>query len=348
MKKHDYSLDAIKGFSCILMIIAHTPIDFYGGQRSLQVFGGLAPVLFFAVSGITTIFQSQRKNFISLLLFYLLFAVLGFSYNAIWRPNLWTDLSSDVPQIIALGVLTIFLIEKYLKPNLIFYFSATILVFLIHFFISTKIPDFPLRQFVFNEGSFSFFPWIFAFFAGVFAYRCKNSLNLLFSLVSTAILLILFLVQTNSDFFTKYDMTIGYFLLSLIFIFFTFYVFRKKKEYSTSSIIVFFGKHSFLFLYVHLFFINVFVWLGFFKINILLIWSLTLGLTYYSIKILTWLNTFIDQYFEFKFLWLILISLTVIIPILISSASLIILSEIFIGILFASNYKKLSKLTSIK
>src|SRR4051812_23500621 len=100
MKSYDYSLDAIKGFSCILMIIAHTPIDYIGGERSIQILGGLAPVLFFAVSGITTTFQSQRKNFTSLLLFYLLFSILGLSYNAIWRPNLWGNLASDVPQII--------------------------------------------------------------------------------------------------------------------------------------------------------------------------------------------------------------------------------------------------------
>ncbi|MRN56205.1 hypothetical protein [Paenibacillus monticola] len=60
--------------------------------------------------------------------------------------------------------------------------------------------------------------------------------------------------------------------------------------------------------------------------------------------ILLWLNRYIERYFEYLFLWILIVIATVSIPLIISNAQLIILSEAFIGVLFSLNYKKLSKL----
>ncbi|UPO88342.1 acyltransferase family protein [Niallia sp. Man26] len=348
MKKYDYSLDAIKGFSCLLMILAHTPLEFSGAIRTFQSIGGFAPVLFFAVSGVTTIFQIERKDFISLFYFYLSFAILGFSYNAIWHPDLWKNLNSDVPQIIALGVLTIYLIEKYIKPNLFFYLLLTVVVFIIHFYTSNRIYDFPLKQFIFNEGGFAFFPWIFTFFTGVIAYRIRNSFNLLFAGISTLLLFIYYLINKGDQLIVKYDMSIGYFLLSLVIIFLSFYLFRKKQKYSPNNLLIFLGKNSFLFLFIHLFFINTFVWLHLFKVNYIIIWLLVTMLSLIGVKLLPRLNKYIESYFESKLLWVVLAFAIITVPLLISSTSLVMLIEIFLGILFSLNYKRLTSLTTIK
>lgn len=348
MKKYDYSLDAIKGFSCILMIIAHTSIEFSGGKIIYQTLAGIAPVLFFAVSGITTTFQSERKNFISIFLFYFLFAILGLSYNAMWRPYLWSNLTSDVPQIIAIGVLSIFLIEKYLKPHITFYLISPVFAFIFHYLAKYKIPDFPLKMFVFNEGSFSFFPWIFTFLAGIFAYRIRNNMNLFFAVGSALILLMVYLKNPHDDYFIKWDMSIGYFLLSLTILFLTFYLFRRKQEYDSRNLFIFFGKNSLLFLYIHLYLANEFYWLGILEKNIVLIWLLNGVMSYFLIKILIYLNSFIEKCFESKILWSILIILTVIIPVTLTSTKSIFLLETSIGIFFAMNYKYLSKITNIR
>lgn len=41
MRKYDHSLDAIKGFSCVLMVMAHTPSQFLGYESSYQFIGCL-------------------------------------------------------------------------------------------------------------------------------------------------------------------------------------------------------------------------------------------------------------------------------------------------------------------
>lgn len=189
MKPYDYSLDAIKGISCILMIIAHIPLYFHGNERVFQIVAGVAPVLFFAVSGVTTTLQVKRRSFSSLLGFYVLFAVIGFAYNLMWRPDVQAFRIMDVPQIIAFGVLSVYLLEKYLKPPLYLYLLLSLAVFAVHSFIGHRLPDFPLKSVVFTETvGFTYFPWLFAFLAGVFAYRASNRVNLIMTVVAAALL----------------------------------------------------------------------------------------------------------------------------------------------------------------
>lgn len=345
MKDYDYSLDVIKGISCILMIIAHVPLYFNGNERMFQVFASLAPVLFFAVSGVTTTFQARRRSFKSLFCFYVLFAVIGFSYNLMWRPSLQAFSVMDVPQIIALGVLSIFLIEKYLKPNIYIYLVLAFVVFLVHFYIGKQLPDFPLKAILFTETTgFTYFPWMFAFLAGIFAYKCSNIFNLIGSLAAALLLALSLMGGIHDGTFIKYNMSIEYFLFTLTILFGTFYVFRWKKNYSSRSPIIFFGKNSFLFLFTHLFFILTFDWLGLSGLYIVLVWCLVFVCTYAAMLILLWLNRYIERYFDHLVLWILIVMATVSIPLVISNAQLIILSEAFIGVLFSLNYKKLSKL----
>ncbi|MHA6533601.1 hypothetical protein [Paenibacillus sp. BAC0078] len=348
MKEYDNSLDAIKGISCILMIIAHIPIYFNGNERLFQIIASLAPVLFFAVSGVTTTFQVQRKSFRSLAGFYVLFAVIGFSYNLMWRPDVQAFSVMDVPQIIALGVLSVFLLEKYVKPPFYLYLLLALVVFAVHYFIGSELPDFPLKSILFTETiGFTYFPWMFAFAAGIFAYRCKNIMNLIVALAAALFLSITLSGGVHEEDFIKYNMSMKYLLLSLVILFGTFYVFRRKTSYSPSNLILYLGKHSFLFLFTHLFFILAFDRLGFGSLYIVLMWCLVFACTYVSMRILLWLNRYIERYLEHPVPWVLIVIATVAIPLVISNRDLVIISEAAIGIIFSLNYKKLSRLITL-
>lgn len=84
MKQRDHSLDAIKGIGCILMIFAHAKVNLSESIffQSIIFLGTFAPVLFFAISGITATLQAKKDPFF-IVLFYTMFAFLGLSYNNI-------------------------------------------------------------------------------------------------------------------------------------------------------------------------------------------------------------------------------------------------------------------------
>jgi len=345
MKEYDYSLDAIKGISCMLMIIAHIPLYFNGNERVFQIIAGLAPVLFFAVSGVTTTLQVKRRSFRSLFSFYALFAVIGFSYNLIWRPEVQAFTVMDVPQIIALGVLSVYLLEKAFKSPLYLYLPLALLVFMVHYFIGNRLPDFPLQSMLFTETiGFTYFPWMFAFLAGIFAYRCSNRVNLVLALTAGLLLAVSSYGGVREADFIKYNMSVKYLLLSLVVLFGTFYLFRRKKSYSSANLILYIGKHSFLFLFTHLFFILAFDRFGLGRLYIVWIWCLALVCTYVSMRILLWLNHYIEHYLDHPVPWILIVLSVVAIPLAVSNRDVIILSEAALGILFSLNYKKLSGL----
>ncbi|MBW4084539.1 hypothetical protein [Paenibacillus sp. S150] len=348
MKEYDNSLDAIKGISCILMIIAHIPVYFNGNERVFQIAAGLAPVLFFAVSGVTTTFQVRRRSFRSILSFYALFAVIGFSYNLMWRPEVQAFKIMDVPQIIALGVLSIYLLEKYLKPPLYAYLLLPLLIFSVHYFIGHRLPDFPLRSVLFTETiGFTYFPWMLAFAAGIFAYRCSNQANLILALAAGLLLSILSIGGVRESDFSKYNMSVSYLLLSLAVLFGAFYLFRRKKSYASSSLLLYFGKHSFLFLFTHLLLILAFDRLGLGRLYIVWMWGLALVCTYAAMRSLQRLNRCIAHYLEHPWPWVLIVLGVAAIPLVIPNRELIILSEAALGILFSLNYKTLSGLMPV-
>lgn len=345
MKPYDYSLDAIKGISCILMIIAHIPLYFNGNERVFQIVASVAPVLFFAVSGVTTTLQVRKRSFSSLLGFYVLFAVLGLSYNLMWRPGVQAFRIMDVPQIIALGVLSVYVVEKYLKPPLYLYLLLSLAVFAVHSFLGHRLPDFPLKSVLFTETvGFTYFPWLFAFVAGVFAYRSSNRVNLVSALAAGVLLVIVSYGRVSEADFVKYNMSLPYLLFSLTVLFGMFYLFRSKQSYAPASLLLYFGKHSFLFLFVHLFLILAFDRLGLGRLHIVVMWGLVLICTYIGMQILLWLNRYIARYLEHPLPWTFIVMGVMAIPLVIPNRDIIILTEAALGMLFAMNYKHLSGL----
>lgn len=149
---------------------------------------------FLLAKNITALFQAEKKDFRSIFKFYLTFFILGFSYNTMWNPDFLEGFQSDVPQIVALGVVGIFLIEKFIKPKLFIYPIASVIIFFMHYFLNDLVPDLPLVSFIFYGVNFSFFPWFFTFLAGVYAYKCKNINNLILSGLSFFSLIIFYLL----------------------------------------------------------------------------------------------------------------------------------------------------------
>lgn len=345
MKKRDWSLDFIKGIACILMFMAHSLRSPLGGG-SFQMFinhllgfiGGLAPVLFFAVSGITAMFQA-KKNMRGMVILYTLFAIVGLSYNLIWRPNLYVDFASDIFQIIAMGTIITVFLEKYLKPNKWLYFLLAILIFVIHYSTTRNIDPFIGKQLLFAPGTFTLFPWLSMFFLGVFFYKLKPIISLIFSVVFSLILLLLIYFYKLDQISQKFDMSIGYFLVSMILVSFSFYISRNIKETRATKIVTYFGENSLLFLYVNMLLVMV---LRNLISNHLIYYVLTISLVYPVMEISKMLNKYVEKYFYNYLVWVILILVICITPILTSNVIIIKLTGVFIGLFFANNYKKLS------
>lgn len=351
MKQRDYSIDVMKGFACILMILAHTQFKQPSVIISvLQFIGNLAPILFFAVSGVTTTFQAKSKNSLPIIIFYIMLALLGLSFDAIWRPNLWEIPLCEILQIIAIGSISVTLIEKYLKPEKIFYMLFSVLIFLVHYLFTRvfDIQPFPFEQFLFcgklSGSSFPIFPWLMTFFAGIFAYYSQNHMNLVIGL-AFLVTLIGFECLGGVDLTSlpdKWNMSVEYLLILYTFLFLSFYIFRSIKNYSPNNIFIYFGQYSLLFLYVHMIFIKVFelaklqqpyfVWISIF------------ALSYLLMKLLQYANKYLEKYFHNYSIWLGMIVLICIIPIITTNGKIILITETFLGILFANNYLGLSKL----
>ncbi|MBP0003057.1 MAG: DUF1624 domain-containing protein [Cyanobacteria bacterium SBC] len=278
MKQRDYSLDAIKGLGCLMMIVAHTTWSQWGNDP--LTFTGLflgqsAPLLFFAVSGITSTFQITRRSLQTIVFSYLAIGILGISYNALIRPNLFfewqTRLVFDILQIIAIGVIVVTLFEK-LRLGLKWdetrtrwiYLLLTFVAFAAHYIVdkSPIVIDFPWH-FVFIEfgrvPSFPIFPWISTFFLGVYLYRSSIPENLFVSTIATSITgLYAFyyyskLPIAEATFYaSKVRFSIGYFFFSTALISIAFYVFRRYERLRQgNSLLVRFGTLSLIFLYVH-------------------------------------------------------------------------------------------------
>jgi fucose 4-O-acetylase-like acetyltransferase len=354
-KPRDYSLDAIKGIACIFMILAHAQIQEGKAAAALSfLIGGLAPTLFFAVSGVTTTFQINRTKITPIAISYLLLSVLGFSYNTMWRPYLWTKIACDIFQIIAIGVIAVSYLEQYIKPKKIYYLLLSIAIFCIHHFVTHqfKLPPFPFRQFLFAGEwagfTFPIFPWLGAFFAGVFAYNCKKSINLVLASIYAIALVITFAINKDVSLLPdKVNVSLEYYFFSYSFLFFSFYLFRKFAKNWSNNVIVYIGKNSLLFLYVHVILLRlVFPPLGFNRA--IPVWIASLILSVIIINLLERGNIYLEKYFQNFYTWGLIAILTCAIPLIIPNETAIKYTAAIIGLLFAANYHSLSQLVKQK
>ena len=125
----DHSLDLLKGVACVLMLLAHTQLQIDLPSKALTFLGSFAPILFFAVSGITANFQAGKYPVTGIVITYTMIFLLGLSFAAIVVGDFWSAFEMDILQIIAVGVLVLYLVQRYLKPSPWFHLGAAVGVF---------------------------------------------------------------------------------------------------------------------------------------------------------------------------------------------------------------------------
>jgi hypothetical protein len=357
--QHDTALDILKGIGCLVMLVAHSSLNF-GGYERFKFWGGLAPILFFAASGVTAAFQAQKYKPRGVLLTYAFLFLLGFSFNRLTDPGFLQEPEFDIIQMIAVGSIVVYLLEYYLHPRVWIYFLLGFLVFGLKFIIQkllTGIFITGVTNALIPPGIFPIFPWLFLFFFGLFAYRINNYVNAGLAAGFGLLLFILQKVNFLLDLENKWDMSPGYFLVCGILVFSIFFILRffstqQKRIFKYEGLLTFLGKNSLLFLYIHF---PIALYLKETRIhrNVKLIfqhpylfWLLALGLTLVAMLVLLRLAKWkiSAQVFDHLSVWIIMTLLVFGVGMFISTERFIYYIEIGLGILTALYYSKLGNI----
>jgi fucose 4-O-acetylase-like acetyltransferase len=358
-KSRDLSLDVLKGLGCLLMIMAHLQIQ-TGFYKQLTFLGGFAPVPFYAVVGVTTLFQTQKYKPRSVLLNFLFLFLIGFALNGFNSPDFLRPpvIHLDIISIIAVGAIAVYLVEYYFKPSAWIYLVLGVLCFLIKLALDVLLPvkDYPLLAGLIlpYSGTFPVIPWLFLFFLGVYVYRAGWKWNLFWMIFAMVVFVSLALIGFNLDYRSKFDMSLGYFLLSCVFLFALFLVFSKIKIFESPSAlnpIVFFGQNSLLFLFVHFCFISLFELqlqrnggLTVFNDHLFLRWLSIFAVTWIAMAALLYLAKInpLRSFFDRIWIWILLAILILTIP-LIPNNEFVRYAEVVLGIIAALHYHQLSR-----
>lgn len=335
-KQRDHSLDLIKGLACLLMIFAHTP---YTGKFSNEAFfiGGLAPIFFASVAGITTYFQ-RNKDLKEQLFYYVMFFLLAFSLNGSVGQNIYSKPQVTILHMIALGsILTLAVLNTFgmSKINLIIFSLAS---YAIHLFnLKTHFLN-VLTRFVVvmpPANDFSIFPWIIFFFFGILVYITKNLKTRLLYWVAITLLFVAEYFTINQP-FNKWEMSVSYLLLSFGLFAVSFDLFKHFR----STILEYFGEHSLLFYYASWFCIFFFNIVGKSFMNNPLIWIIIAFSTWLGMKILQLINQRISWIAQNKWTWIVQLVIIFLLP-LFGLNRICSLVYYAIGFFFSLNYKNL-------
>lgn len=348
MEKRDYALDLLKGIACVLMVFSHAAIETRNPViLSLGFLGSFAAVLFFSVTGITAWMQADRREPIEALPPYLILFLAGFSLNGIIQINFYQSFEIEMLQSIALGASLVYIAKRLFRFHTVHYLIAGGLFFFAKVIFSLLNLTM-LKGWFIPPGTFTPIPWLFVFFLGVFAYQISVRKNLYLSSLAIFIILVILLVTQNPislDLVNKWDMSIGYFLFSCFILFFSFYLVKKitiRRENSLVKFFLFLGKNSLLFLYVHIFVINILYQLGAAQWSFFY-WLVTLAITsllLYGILEL-YPKTSLSRLFQFKITWLVLTVLVMLTPLVVRDKWTIFIFEFLWGVLLSTNYAQL-------
>lgn len=307
--QRDIGLDLARGFACVLMFIAHFPLFDKLDKVTYEInfFGGLAPAVFFSVTGILVKQQLSRYRLKSVVVMYAFIFVLGFSYNATIIPFLTAFNIMEIFQIIALGTILVACCEHYLKPDSITYLLIGFALLVANWIVMVVWPRFngfgivmPTENYVPHYllpieakpvfPGFPILPWLYTFFIGCGLYGVKKSVLVLFVIASPLMLLAIEMLGVDTGWRNKWAMTPGYSLLSIFFMAVVLLIVRSIPKADSASLILknpfnwilFFGANSLLFLASHL--IGVFVALLFGHAGQYVAWIVGVVVTYAIMK----------------------------------------------------------------
>ncbi|SHJ15169.1 hypothetical protein [Desulfofundulus thermosubterraneus] len=246
MQKRDYSLDLLKTLGCVLMLFAHSHVATDGWITHQLVFlGTFAPVIFFSVSGVTTVLQLRARSAGSLFLFYALFFFLGLSFVGAKGVNFWHEPQCEVPQGIALGVIATTFLVRWLGPEMSGFLFP--LPFLLHLMAKKMaIPASIATGFLVPPGLFPLFPWLAFFLWGIFCYSHQRT-AVLVTLGAGAAYAVLSLQGLGHC--EKWDMNTQYFLVGLVL--YGFLAVVRPFIQAVPGWLVYLGRRSLFFFYAH-------------------------------------------------------------------------------------------------
>ena len=199
INKRDDSLDIIKGFCCLLMVIAHQPYFYQAPNLALglinHIVNVIPPVLFFSIAGITASFQSTKYSLPSLSLYFFAMFLIGITWNIVIHGDISSFYWPEIFQLIALGSLCVCLIERNGQAPLSILFLTGLAITLTKPVADRFWPDFDGWNFLFCDKQyipqadlhsknpqilpgFPFFPWIGYFIFGAGCYRISKPIKL--------------------------------------------------------------------------------------------------------------------------------------------------------------------------
>ena len=347
------------------MVFSHAAINTINPiLLGLGFFGSFAAILFFSVTGITAWMQADHRTPKEILPPYGFLFLAGFSLNGIIQIDFYKEFEVQMLQIIAVGASLVFLVEYFLHPRPFYFFITGVLLFFIktwgdlianHAYFAQSFNPSRLQGWLFPPGTFTMIPWLFVFFLGVYAYQVSARTNLYLSFLPIAISLGLLVYSQNPaqiDLVNKWDMSLGYFLFSCFCLFFSFALvkmFPIKNKNIASRFLLFLGKNSLLFLYIHIFVINVLFRLGMAEF-VWLYWPLVLTFSCLLIYLILFFypKTNVARMFHSQVSWVILTTCVMLTPIVFRDPILIFLLEFFWGVLLSVNYPLLKNIYRIK
>ncbi len=316
-----------------------------------------SPMLFFSVSGVVNALQARRYPFRYFAAFAALFAFYGLTYNALWRGDVWHGLlteftgghhtlAGDIPQYLAMVIVITVAVEKLWTRAWIGYLIVAAGSAAVHFLLNARIPDFPFRQWflVTDPKVFPLFPWLVFPMLGNLAYRLSDTAVYRVTQAMGLLCVLVFTlhVSQNLDLMylwtEKYSMPVGYFLLSVFVQCSIFSIMRRWGSRLVNPTVLYVGRHSFPYLYLHILWIRLFE-----ALHIryaLVVWPAVIILAVLSVRAGEYLNQrFLDALFAKPAGWYALGVLTLL-GIFLSAHTPGLL--IITGVIFSYNYRQLA------
>jgi len=348
----DHSLDLLKGVACGLMLLAHTQLQIDLPSKALTFLGSFAPILFFAVSGITANFQAGKYPVGGIFATYAMIFLLGLSFAAMVAGNFWAAFEMDILQIIAVGALVLYLVQRFLKPGPWFHLGAAVGVFALKLATDALPRDLwwvgYLEAVVLEPGNFVIVPWLFPFFLGMFCHLTPNRHNLWLAGAAMLGLGLAGAAGVPLGIDNRWDMTIGYFLFSVLLTASAFYVARRMPQDLVARAfpwLLWLGKNSLLFLYVHMGVIwlvrnyaqeiwgSYLVWPTVAAASLVLMWTLPALLGALRVPaIMSRLPA-----------WIGLLALVLASPVVLAAGAPLVLTEFALGLIFSLYYPKMTQ-----
>jgi hypothetical protein len=349
----DHSLDLLKGVACVLMLLAHTQLQIDLPSKALTFLGSFAPVLFFAVSGITADFQARKYPVTGIVATYVMIFLLGLGFAAMVAGNFWVAFNMDILQIIAVGVLVLYLVQRHLKPGPWFHLGAAVTVFALKF-VTDALPRDAwwmayLDKVLLEPGNFVIIPWLFPFFLGMFCHFAPNRHNLWLAGSAVLALGLIWATGTPLGIDNRWDMSTGYFLFSILLTASSFYIARRIPQDFIAralSSLLWLGKNSLLFLYVHMGLIwliktytqgiweTYLIWPVVAVMSITLMWILPALLG--RLHVPEMMNRFRS--------WVALLVLILVAPLVLPGGAPLVLTEFALGLVFALYYASMTQI----